>query len=68
MNVIKAIYNFIVGDMTILIGVIITIAILALITLVGALAPIRAFSGYILLVAVLIIVTTSLAREIQPKK
>lgn len=68
MNVIKAIYNFIVGDMTILIGVIIAIVILALIASVSAFASLRPFIGYILLVAVLIIVTASLAREIQPKK
>ncbi len=39
MKVIKAIYNFFVGDMTILIGVIITMLVLALISYVGALAP-----------------------------
>src|SRR5258708_12952982 len=43
MKIIKAIYNFIVGDMVILIGVALAVTILALINNVGALAPSRAF-------------------------
>ncbi len=65
MKVIKAIYNFFVGDMTILIGVIITMLVLALINYVGALAPLRVATGAILVVAVLVILTAALYREIR---
>ncbi|HKF35726.1 MAG TPA: hypothetical protein VKB35_02400 [Ktedonobacteraceae bacterium] len=65
MKVIRAIYNFIVGDMTILIGVIITMLVLALISYVGALAPLRVATGIILVVAVLVVLTASLYREIR---
>jgi hypothetical protein len=65
MKVIKAIYNFFVGDMTILIGVIITMLVLALINYVGALAPLRVATGVILVVAVLVVLTAALYREIR---
>jgi hypothetical protein len=65
MKVIKAIYNFFVGDMTILIGVIITMLVLALISYVGALAPLRVATGAILVVGVLVVLTASLYREIR---
>lgn len=65
MKVIKAIYNFIVGDMIILVGVIITLIILALINGIGFLAPLRAASGVILIVAVLAVLVTTLNREIR---
>ncbi len=68
MKVIKAIYNFIVGDMIILIGIIITALILALINAVNALAPLRAISGVILIVAVLAVLTTTLMREAMGKR
>lgn len=63
MKVIKAIYNFIVGDMIILIGIIIACIILALIEDIGALAPLRAFSGIILIVLILASLTATLLRE-----
>jgi hypothetical protein len=63
MKVIKAIYNFIVGDMIILIGIIIACVILALIEDIGALAPLRAVSGVILIVIVLGSLTATLLRE-----
>ena len=63
MNVIKAIYNFIVGDMTILIGVALALAVLALINNVAALAPIRGLSGPILIIAVLASLVATLSRE-----
>ena len=63
MKVIKAIYNFIVGDMIILIGVIIASLILALINAISILAPLRAISGVILVVAVLGVLTATLMRE-----
>ena len=68
MKVIKAIYNFIVGDMIILIGIIITVLILALINTAGALTPLRALSGVILIVAVLIVLTATLMREAMGKR
>ena len=68
MKVIKAIYNFIVGDMIILIGVAITALLLALIDAVNALAPLRAISGVILIVAVLAVLTATLMREAMGKR
>jgi len=68
MKVIKAIYNFIVGDMIILIGVVITALLLALINTVNALAPLRAISGVILIVAVLAVLTATLMREAMGKR
>lgn len=67
MKVIKAIYNFIVGDMIILIGVLLTMALLALLSYVPALAMLKVASGTILVVAVLIILLSTLSREIRPK-
>lgn len=63
MNVIKAIYNFIVGDMIILIGVLAIIVILALINGISALAPLQVASGYILVIGVLAVLTATLSRE-----
>jgi len=68
MKVIKAIYNFIVGDMIILIGVIITMLILALINTVSALAPLRVATGAILVVAVVGVLTATLFREANGKR
>lgn len=67
MKVIKAIYNFIVGDMVILIGVIITMAILALLNYVPGLTALKVASGAILVVAVLVILLTTLSRETRAK-
>lgn len=63
MNVIKAIYNFIVGDMIILIGVALALAVLAIINNVPALASIRGLSGPILIIAVLASLVATLSRE-----
>ena len=63
MKIIKAIYNFIVGDMIILIGVALAVTILALINNVSALAPLKGFSGAILVIAVLASLVTTLSRE-----
>jgi hypothetical protein len=62
-KVIKAIYNFIVGDMVILIGVVLAVIILALINNVPALAPLKGFSGPFLVIAVLGSLTATLSRE-----
>jgi hypothetical protein len=66
--VIKAIYNFIVGDMIILIGVIIAMLILALIYNIAALTPLRAISGVILVIAVLGVLSATLLREARGKR
>jgi hypothetical protein len=62
-KVIKAIYNFIVGDMVILIGVVLAIIVLTLINDVGALATLKGFSGLFLIIAVLASLVASLSRE-----
>jgi vacuolar-type H+-ATPase subunit I/STV1 len=66
MKIIKAIYNFIVGDMVILVGVLLTVAVLALINNVNALAPLKDFSGPILVLGVLSSLVGSLSRETFP--
>jgi hypothetical protein len=63
MKVIKAVYNFIVGDMVILVGVLLTVAVLALINNVSALAPLKDFSGPILVLGVLSSLVATLSRE-----
>ena len=63
MNVIKAVYNFIVGDMVILIGVMLAVTVLALVNNISALAPLKGFSGPFLVIAVLASLTATLSRE-----
>ena len=63
MKVIKAIYNFIVGDMIILIGVALAVTVLALINNVSFLAPLKGFSGPFLIIAVLGSLFATLSRE-----
>jgi hypothetical protein len=62
-KVIKAIYNFIVGDMVILIGITLAVIILALINNVPALAPLKGLSGPFLVIAVLASLIATLSRE-----
>ncbi len=64
MKVIKAIYNFIVGDMVILIGIALAVIVLALVNNVSALAPLKGFSGPFLVIAVLGSLVASLSREV----
>lgn len=68
MNVIKAIYDFLVGDMIILIGVIITVIILALINSVQTLASLRVASGVLLIIAILGTLIATLNRETKARK
>jgi membrane protein implicated in regulation of membrane protease activity len=68
MKVIKAIYNFIVGDMVILVGIIITVLVLALINNVSALAPLHVVTGVILVAAVLSVLSATLYREARGKR
>ena len=63
MKVLKAIYNFIVGDMVILIGVLIVVAALAVINYVSVFAPLRGITGVVLILAVLCVLTATLYRE-----
>ena len=66
MKVIKAIYNFIVGDMVILIGVVLAVTVLLLINNVSVLAPLKGFSGPFLVIAVLGSLVATLSREALP--
>jgi len=68
MKVIKAVYNFIVGDMIILIGILLTILVLALINNIDALAPLRVATGAILVLAVLAVLVATLSREARGKR
>ena len=63
MKIIKAIYNFIVGDMIILVGVALAVTVLALINNVSALAPLKGFSGPFLVLGVLSSLVVTLSRE-----
>jgi membrane protein implicated in regulation of membrane protease activity len=68
MKAIKAIYNFLVGDMIILIGVLITLGVLALINTLAVLTPLRSVAGLILVVAVLGVLVATLNREARGKR
>ncbi len=68
MKVIKAIYNFIVGDMIILVGVVIAMLVLILINNISALSPLRVATGFLLVAAVLAILTATLYREARGKR
>jgi hypothetical protein len=68
MKVIKAIYDFLVGDMIILIGVIIALLVLALINTVSALAPLRGATGFLLVVVVIAVLTATLYREARGQR
>jgi hypothetical protein len=68
MKVIKAIYNFLVGDMIILVGVIVAIIILALINTVSALEPLHVATGYVLIAVVIGVLTATLYREARGKR
>ena len=65
LKVILAVYNFFVGDLVILIGVTLTMVILALINSVGPLAPLRGDLGLILIVGVLVTLVATLGREVR---
>ena len=68
MKAVKAIYNFIVGDMIILVGVIVAIVILTLINTVNLLAPLRVATGYLLIAVVIGVLTATLYREARGKR
>ena len=68
MKVINSIYNFIVGDMIILVGIVITMLVLVLINNFRALAPLRIATGIILVIGVLGVLTATLFREARGKR
>jgi hypothetical protein len=65
LKVILAVYKFFVGDLVILLGITLTMVILALIHFVGALAPLRGGLGLILIVGVLATLVATLGREVM---
>lgn len=68
MKVIKAIYNFLVGDMVILVGVLVTVLLLALLNSITNLPALKTISGGLLIVAVLLILLLTLTRETHGKR
>lgn len=68
MKTLKAIYNFIVGDMIILIGILIIAIVLGLIANIGAFAALRVAIGPILIVAALAVLSATLYREARGKR
>ena len=65
LKIILAVYKFFVGDLVILIGMTLTMVILALINSVGALAPLRGGLGTIMIVGVLATLVATLGREVM---
>jgi hypothetical protein len=65
LQVILAVYNFFVGDLVILLGVTLTMVVLALIHFLDALATLRGGSGAILIAGVLVTLVATLGREIM---
>jgi hypothetical protein len=65
LKVILAVYKFFVGDLVILIGITLTMVILALIHFEDALAPLRGALGLILIIGVLATLIATLGREIE---
>ncbi len=68
MKTLKAVYNFIVGDMIILVGIVIIAILLGLIANIGVLAPLRVAIGPILIVAALVTLSATLYREARGKR
>ncbi len=68
MRVIKSIYNFIVGDMIILLGILATLIVLLLINNVGAFTPLRGISGVLLVAAILAVLVATLSREARANR
>jgi hypothetical protein len=65
LKIILAVYNFFVGDLVILLGVTLTMVILALINSVDALAPLRVGLDIIMIVGVLATLVATLGREVM---
>ena len=65
LKVILSVYNFFVGDLVILLGVTLTVVILALMGSLSSLAPLRGVSGVVLIVGVLVTLAATLGREVM---
>lgn len=65
LKVINAVYQFLVGDMVMLVGVMLAFLLLALINFIGVLAPIRPYSGVLLILIILVVLGGSLSRELR---
>jgi hypothetical protein len=65
LRVILAVYNFFVGDLVILIGVSLTMVVLALIHFLNTSISLRGASGVILIIGVLATLGATLGREIM---
>lgn len=63
MKVVNAIYQFIVGDMIILVGVLAVAIVLGIINFVGAFVSLRFITGPLLILAVLGVLIGTLSRE-----
>jgi hypothetical protein len=68
MKPLKAVYNFIVGDMIILIGILIAVVLLIIINKVPALSALQNLSGGIFIVLTLLTLMITLAREAYSSK
>ena len=68
MKALKAVYNFIVGDMVILVGMVLVFLLLVLINNVAALSPVRAYSGVILIIVTLAVLGITLSRELHGRE
>ena len=68
MKVIKAIYNFLVGDMIILIGVLLVAIVLGIIRYTSAFSALRPATGPILIVVVLVVLSATLYRETRGRR
>ena len=68
MKTLRAIYNFIVGDMIILVGILIVAIVLWVIGNVGAFSALRVAIGPILIVAALVVLSATLWREARGKR
>ena len=68
MKVINAIYNFLGGDIIVLVGIVLVFLLLLLIYAVDALASIRPYMGVILIIAILVVLALTLNRELRAKE
>ncbi len=68
MKTLKSIYTFIAGDSIILIGVLLTIAVVALIEYAPALLLLRPVAGALLIIAVVAVLVATLSREAFGKR
>jgi len=68
MKIIHAIYNFIVGDMIILVGVLVVALILGIINFTSALISLRVITGPLLVITVLCVLIGTLYREARANR